>query len=348
MKLIYFLVIAAALLAAMTRDSGLGSAVLLGVMAWLSLAMAARLQPSLASIPARWRLPTSAEWRAILCGCVISLGALVAFSLYVRLMRVPNWDVIRSGDADRDAIVALIGNVMMPLVMTLALLPAANVLKAADSAASEGYRAVWPAYLGLFAALPVMLGVDYLLVGPNTFALDAGDVFMNTMLMWPAAALAMAFGGLLWWQAWRAGVDAGLGVVGAFSRLARIGMAIWLATIILLPAGLLLLPGQRNSGQVSGAIVMIGIAVVWLQTLRSVAGFEAANLVRLSAALLGLIIAFAVCLVPVVYIVEGGRSSMGDAGVLTLFLVVPLIAIVVAGIVFVPRLLALLLHRPEA
>jgi hypothetical protein len=315
----------------------------------LALLVAANLRPSVAGIWKQRRLPSRRELAVILTCfviCAVSVWVLDSIRFLVEEVR---WAVSKPGGASSYQVVDLTERLFSLLVVSLALVPAARLIVSAASIDTGPRPVMWPALLSIFAALPILLGSYFLLITADNQGVGATALFLNVVLAVPPTLLIVGFGLLLWWQAWRAASDAGFSLAGVFPRLAIVGMMIWLFAIVAAPAGLFVLPGPQNTGQIIGVTVMIGFGVAWLWVLRSVADLEATGLVSLSVATSGLCIAFGVSALVARGLTDSGRTQIGDASVLLLIFALPVIAMLVAGIVFgMPRLLRWLLRRPGA
>lgn len=349
MKLIYFGV-GVLCLYAVTSLPGLDFVIIkiLGL-TLLALLVAANLRPSIAGIWAERRLPSLRELAVVLACfliCAVSIWAVDAAKYFVKQAQ---WVAYRGGTPDSHAIVDLIEQLLALLVVMIALVPAARLILSAASGDKGSGLALWPSLISIFAALPILLGGWLLLNTADNRGADPTALFLNVVLAFPPTLLLVAFGFVLWWQAWRAGKDAAFTLAGVFPKVAAAGIVIWLVTIVAAPAGLYVLPGPPDTGQIIGVCVMIGLGAAWLWLLRSVADFEAVGLATLSTSVFGLSIAFGISSLLARGLSESSHTTIGDAAVLILLFTLPVIGIVVAGIVFVvPRLLALLLSRPEA
>ena len=314
----------------------------------LSLILAASLRPSLAGIWQQRRAPTRRELLVIFTcflTCAVSIWAL---DIGKFLAKDASWAISKPGGASHYDVIDLSKRIGLFLVVIIALVPAVRLVLAGTSIDERARPVMWPALLSIFAALPVLLGGNLLLVTADRQALRPAALFLNVVLAFPPTLILVAFGLLLWWRAWQAASDAGFSLAGIFPRLVTAAMMIWLVAMVAASAGLLVFPGPHDMGQIIGVAVFACFGAAWLWLLRSVADLEASGLVAVSVAAVGLGICFGVTTLVARGLVESSHTQIGDASVLVLLFALPVIGILIAAIVLVvPRLLALLLTRSE-
>ena len=286
MKLIYFGVGVLGLYFVTTLPGFDGDFVKLLGLTLLSLIVAASLRPSLAGIWQQRRSPTRRELLVIFTcflTCAVSIWAL---DIARFLAKDASWAASKPGGASHYDVIDLSKRVGLFLVVIIALVPAVRLVLAGTSTDERARPVMWPALLSIFAALPVLLGGNFLLVTADHQGVGPAALFLNVVLAFPPTLMLVAFGLLLWWHAWRAASDAGFSMAGIFPRLVTAAMMIWLVAMVAASAGLLVFPGPQDTGQIIGVAVFICFGVAWLWLLRSVADLEGSGLLRSRSLLL--------------------------------------------------------------
>jgi len=330
MKLGYPVLIGAVMLALRRQHDEL-LVLAFAMMIWTSLVLGLRMAPSIATMASSPRLPFLRECLAILVGLVI---AYIGFGIVDEFLAIAFR--LSAGSHRPVSRVDLISDLLLPLWLVFALLPAAAQFVRHRHGAAPSIKKL---LAGMAASLPPGVAIFFVwqMVGKPFFTHGMDDAMIATMIILvPPAGFLLGLGGLFWWRA-LAGYDRGEAVETEFGSLMRLARLLWAIQVVVLVASItaMMLNAWRgtiiDSGRMLGGISLIVVAVAWIRSLSALQHFHPTGTLRAIIAALLLPLCFAASQLPPIWVMASGRTTLGDVGILAALFVLP----VLGGTVFI-------------
>ncbi len=258
------------------------------------LALAARINPALATLRATPRIPNAREWLSIGVGLAVAYFGFCILDEVVGVLTVMSRDDLRSARGRAN----LTDDLLAPLWLLLAVLPAALGFLRRGS--------LQQGLLGTAASLPI--GLAMFLAWQSVGKPWAGyslteEVAVTFLALVPIVGLLLGAGIPAWWRSLSGSASRRDFALPALVAMARL---LWLGQAALIVAGLILMTAgvwhRLNDGMLLGGIALVALAVVWIRALGRLDRSAAPGFVQTAIAILLLVILFGVSQLPAIWI----------------------------------------------